>query len=189
MCSCSYPPCVYYVAMSTSIDEFEASIAAFSAPKERDAASSPSPLPNSIRSESKYLFAVSIVPPFASLLHAMSCNERFQRRAGSINQAISTCGRGRHFPVAFCTTNKGKSHKQVIHFCVQSAQFRLPIASHNVPFALPATRWKHQSSRLYLWERMTFPRRLLPHKKRKESLAGNLFLCIKCPTSPTSCMK
>ena len=51
-------------------------------------------------------------------LHVMSCNECFQRRSGSINQHVSTCTKGRRFPVALCATNQRRNLKQIIHFHV-----------------------------------------------------------------------
>ena len=60
--------CIYKVAISTSSDELEASIPAFSAAKEGDVASLPSPLVNTSRSANRYLLAVGKVLPFASPL-------------------------------------------------------------------------------------------------------------------------
>ena len=58
-----------------------------------------------------------------------------------------------------------------------------------MPFALPATSWKHQSILLYLHKNATLSRRPLYHEQTKDSQAGKFFLCVKSPTSHTSCMK
>ena len=65
------------LAMSASSDALEASIAAFSASKEGDVGSSPSPAVKNKTSADKYLFAVVKTPPFASTLHVINCNGRF----------------------------------------------------------------------------------------------------------------
>ena len=61
--------CIYKVAMSASSDELEASIASFSATKEGDVASSPSPLVKLKDRQTGVLFAVGKVLPFALPLH------------------------------------------------------------------------------------------------------------------------
>ena len=54
------------LAMSASSDALEASIATFSAAKEGDVASSPSPVVKNKRSANRHLFAVGKLLPFAS---------------------------------------------------------------------------------------------------------------------------
>ena len=72
-----HPPCIYLVALSASSDALEASIALFSASKEGNVASSPSPFVNNQRSANRVLFAIDKVLPFVSPLHIQSCNKRF----------------------------------------------------------------------------------------------------------------
>ena len=100
--------------MDASSDELEASSDSFSAAKDGDAGSSPSPLSINKRSANKYLFAVVKTPPFASAPRIKSCNGRFQRRGGSTNQPVFSCKRGIRLPIAFCATNKRTIRKQVI---------------------------------------------------------------------------
>ena len=61
----SHPLCIYKVAISASSDELEAPIAGFSAVKEGDVASSPSPLEKIKDRQIGVLFTVVKVLPFA----------------------------------------------------------------------------------------------------------------------------
>ena len=102
--------------MSASSNALEASIPAFAAGKEGDVLSSPSPLSNSKRSANRYLFAVGKPLLFASPVHLLCCNERFQQRAGSINRCVFSCKRGRRCLVAFSACKQLKIGKQ--GFCL-----------------------------------------------------------------------
>ena len=55
--------CIYEVAITASSDELEASIAWFSAAKQGNVSSSPSPLVNTERWQTSFLFAVGKVLP------------------------------------------------------------------------------------------------------------------------------
>ena len=68
------------------------------------------------RSVNRYLFAVVKLLLCASPLQVLTCNGRFQRRAGSINRPIYSSTRERRCSVALCATNKQKNGKQVICF-------------------------------------------------------------------------
>ena len=46
-----------------------------------------------------------------------------------------------------------------------------------MPFALPATSWKHQSTPLYLHKSATLPRRPLRHEQTEYSQVGIFFVC------------
>ena len=116
--------------MGASSDELEASITAFSAGKEGDVASSPSPAVKNKRSANRYLVAIVKTLPFAA---PPECDE--------------------------------------------------------LQWALPATSWKHQSTRLQLKKRAILPHRLLHYVQTKDWQASKFFLCVKSPTSHTSCMK
>ena len=52
-------------------------------------------------------------------LHEVTFNLRFQQRSGGINRPVSTCRRGRSFPIALCAMNKGKKCKQAFFPCVK----------------------------------------------------------------------
>ena len=125
--SCSHHQYICYSTMSSSSNALEASIPAFAVGKEGDV-SSPSPLSNNKRLANRYLFAVGKPLLFASPVHLLCYNERFQRRAGSINRFVFSCKRGRRCLVALCATNKGKKCNQAVFSRVQSAQLRLPAA-------------------------------------------------------------
>ena len=112
----SYPHCMCYVAMSASSNALEASIPAFAAGKEGDVLSSPSPLSNSKRSANRYLFAVGKPLLFASPVHLLCCDERFQERAGSINPRVCSWKRGRRCLVALSACKQLKIGKQI--FCL-----------------------------------------------------------------------
>ena len=146
----SHHPCICYVALNAYSDELEARIATFSAVKDGDVASSPSPLMSNQRSANSYSFAVGKVLPFASPLLLLCCTKRFQRRAGSIHRCVFSYNRGRRCLVALCAMNRGKNRKQIVFFCVQSPQLRLPAAWSHASFALSKTVWNHQSTRFYL---------------------------------------
>ena len=120
--------CIYKVAISTSSDKQEASIPAFSAAKEGDVASLPSPLVNTSRSANRFLFAVGKVLLFAFPLHMPSCNERFQERAGIINRFVFICKRGRRFFVPLSAWRQLKICKQVFWLPSVKCSHRIPSA-------------------------------------------------------------
>ena len=124
--SCSHPHCMYYVAMSASSNSLEASMPAFANVKEGDVASSLSPLVESKRSANRYLFAAGKPLPFASPLHVLCCNERFQQHAGSINPCICGCKRERRCLVALSALKQQKIGKQVFACRCEIAPIRIP---------------------------------------------------------------
>ena len=99
------------LAMIASSDALEASIAAQRVVKESDVTSSPSPLVKSKRLANRYLFAVGKPLLFASPVHLLCCNERFQQRAGSINPRVCSCKRGRRGNVALSACKQLKIGK------------------------------------------------------------------------------
>ena len=71
--------------MRASSDELETSIAAFSATKEGDVASSPSLFVDTYRSANRFLLAVGKVLPFASpLLHRVAMSASSDKLEASI---------------------------------------------------------------------------------------------------------
>ena len=76
--SFAQPPTGKKLAISTSSNAPEASIATWHIVEEGNIASSPSPLVKGKKSANKYLFARGKVLPFASHLHMPSCDEHFQ---------------------------------------------------------------------------------------------------------------
>ena len=102
----SHPHCICFVAMSASSNALETSIPEFSAVKDGDVASLPSPLVKSKRSANRYLFAVVKLLLFASPLHLFTWNGGLQRRAGSINEPLYSCTRRRRCLVALPALKK-----------------------------------------------------------------------------------
>ena len=156
-------------SICASRDNLEAWIEPFLLAEEGDVALSPFAPRTKVKSASREFFSVCKVPSFAFQQNEVTFHLRFQRQSGSMNRPVSTCRRGRRCPVALCATDKGKKRKQVVFFRVQSTQLRLPAAWSHVPFALPETIWKHESTRLYLQKRATLPCRrafALPRLRR-----------------------
>ena len=127
-CCRSHAPFICYVVMRASNDELEAPITAFSGGKEGDVASSPSPLGNNQRSANRYFVCRQESAPFGSPLHIPSCNESFQRRAGSINRSALSCKRGRRCLVVLSACESLKIGEQVSVCRRCSAAIRMPYA-------------------------------------------------------------
>ena len=106
--------------------------------------------------------------------HLVSCNGRFQRRAGSINRPIFSFEKGRRCLVALSAFNQQKIGKQVFVCRCETAPVRLPPAFGELQWALPATSWKHQSTRFQLQKGATLPRRPL----RFQSTKDRVFVCV-----------
>ena len=94
-------------------------------------------------------------------MHIPSCNERFQRQAGSANRWPFCCKRGQRCLVAPSTCKHFKIGKQVFVCRGQSATMHIPSRYIELQWELPATSWKHQLLRFKLHKRATLPRRPL----------------------------
>ena len=173
----SHPLCIYLVPMSASSNALEASITLFSASKEGDVALSPSTPQAKERITSRQFFPGVKCPALpASCMKSHSISASRDNLEASIDLfLLAEEGTAALLPSAPQTKEKITSK---YFFPIESAQLRLPVAWSNVPFALLATIWKHQSTRFYLQRRATLPYRCtfsLPQRHRWSKGGGSFW--------------
>ena len=185
----SLPHCIYFVVMSASSNALETSIPEFSAVKEGDVASSPSPLLKTKHRQTGICLPWinrSRSHPHCICFVAMSASSNALE---TINPRIFSCERGRRCLVSLSARKKQRSANRYLFAVVKLLLFASPPAFVELEWTLPATSWKHQWTHLQLHKRAMLPCRSLRHEQTKQSQAGNLFLYVRCPTSHTSYVK